>query len=717
MVLLGYIAAACQIISKSQIMGINRFVSTFSLPALLFKSIAVLDFSQVNWLFLTSIFLSKATIFFGALLITLITMRPTNIGLAAVFAIYVSQSNDFALGYPIVSAIYSQTHPDYLHYIYLIAPISLCILNPIAFLLMEANEVIFKRNQAQLALDNNINNRAYTSDSENERLIDSDNEQELLDDENNNNVNSLIKRKNKLKSVNEIANNNNNIPLSNNLMTTSISSNNFRDLLSKSSNQNHLSEIGEEKEIKLSKIKLIKTTLWSTISNPIVFMTVIGLAANFILKQKIPFYIDPILTALSNSFSALALFYLGFSMVGKIKNLSFKKIVIILILVLSKSLIFPLITREIVLHLDNTQKMVPINGVNNDTESLSSFAFLYGTFPAAPSIFFYISRYKSIGDDLISSALVFGTLASAPLMMISGKMISLKYSNSSVSNFEDIECKTAYGFSILNWFCCIWVLYVFLASGRFWRRSHRFTTLLILSQMANSAVHIIWSSLTVNVENLAPGYGYAHVAIGLLTAFLTRFWVLAILLNLITMCCSQRYGHFRTNAFILKLGMFRFVYYFIGIGFPILITILCMVVGGIPEKQKMMISIGKPQIIISNILLFLLIVVIFYLLIVFARTKTDQDSLISFIRTYNSNNKRVHYSSVATNGNGSLIENKIESEDNEEGDTNQRVSVNSSLADHSIEVDEENNDTSISTQDTVFKSKLFLIFNKIISIN
>ena len=142
-----------------------------------------------------------------------------------------------------------------------------------------------------------------------------------------------------------------------------------------------------------------------------------------------------------------------------------------------------------------------------------------------------------------------------------------------------------------------------------------------------------------------------------------------------------------------------------------------MVVGGIPEKQKMMISIGKPQIIISNILLFLLIVVIFYLLIVFARTKTDQDSLISFIRTYNSNNKRVHYSSVATNGNGSLIENKIESEDNEEGDTNQRVSVNSSLADHSIEVDEENNDTSISTQDTVFKSKLFLIFNKIISIN
>lgn len=36
-----------------------------------------------------------------------------------------------------VLALYSETHPEYLKYIYLVAPISFCILNPIGFVLLE----------------------------------------------------------------------------------------------------------------------------------------------------------------------------------------------------------------------------------------------------------------------------------------------------------------------------------------------------------------------------------------------------------------------------------------------------------------------------------------------------------------------------------------------------------------------------------------------------
>ncbi len=230
----------------------------------------------------------------------------------------------------------------------------------------------------------------------------------------------------------------------------------------------------DENSERFSKLSLLKTTLWCVISNPIVFMTVIGVAANFVLNQTLPSLIEPILTTLANSFSALALFFLGFTMIDKIKNLKFSTIVIILVLVFSKSLIFPLVTREITLHLENYMLNQSSVETSNKTESLSSFSFLYGTFPAAPSIFFYITRYNHLGgEDVISSALVFGTLASAPLMMISGKMISLKYNDSSATNFEDIECKTAYGFSILTWFSCIWVLYIFVASGRALSKLHR----------------------------------------------------------------------------------------------------------------------------------------------------------------------------------------------------------------------------------------------------
>ena len=128
-------------------------------------------------------------------------------------------------------------------------------------------------------------------------------------------------------------------------------------------------------------------------------MVVIGIAANFILGQKIPALIDQIISTLANSFSAIALFYLGFSMVGRIKNLKFSSIVIILILIFTKGLLFPLLTREIVLHLDNS-KGYPSNAtsaqiavIKNETDSLSTFAFLYGTFPTAPALFFYITKF------------------------------------------------------------------------------------------------------------------------------------------------------------------------------------------------------------------------------------------------------------------------------------------------------------------------------------
>jgi hypothetical protein len=404
-------------------------------------------------------------------------------------------------------------------------------------------------------------------------------------------------------------------------------------------------------------MQLVKTTVWSTISNPIVFMTLIGIIANFILKQKIPGLIDPILLTLSNSFSALALFYLGYTMVGKIKNLTFSSVVIIIILIFTKSLIYPLINREIILHLSAK------NITMNESESLSSFGFLYGTFPAAPSLFFYISRYKAIDDGLISAALVMGTLASAPLMMISGKMISLKYNSSAVSNFEDIECKTAYGFSILSWFCCIWVLYIFLASGRGFLKSHSYALMLILSQMSNSLVHIVWSNITTNVETLDPIYGYIHVMLVLFFAFVTRCLPLSMLLNIFSI--SGVNHRTRTFRVLTRLSNSRLFLSFIGIVVPVIAVGICAAAGNIPTKQSMIISISKAQIIISNCLLFLIVTAVFYFMIVFVRTKNEHNSFVKFLSsqmTAMSNKRRSHYSfsTDAPTSNGSdLVGNGI----------------------------------------------------------
>lgn len=50
-----------------------------------------------------------------------------------------------------VSALYEKTHPEYALYLYLMAPISLAILNPVAFVLMEIN-----KQQEQSQLTNSI---------------------------------------------------------------------------------------------------------------------------------------------------------------------------------------------------------------------------------------------------------------------------------------------------------------------------------------------------------------------------------------------------------------------------------------------------------------------------------------------------------------------------------------------------------------------------------
>lgn len=100
-------------------------------------SIATLDLSSVNWNFLLAILLAKTTVFIAVLVITLLVTKPIDLSKSGVLAIFCTQSNDFALGFPIVAALYSKSHPEYPSYLYLMAPISLVILNPIAFLFME----------------------------------------------------------------------------------------------------------------------------------------------------------------------------------------------------------------------------------------------------------------------------------------------------------------------------------------------------------------------------------------------------------------------------------------------------------------------------------------------------------------------------------------------------------------------------------------------------
>lgn len=96
-----YFAGRMNLISETEAKGINSFIGTFSLPSLIFMSLAELDLTQVNWLFLLSILISKSIVFFSVIIITLLVRRPMRLAAAGIYAIFCTQSNDFAIGYPI----------------------------------------------------------------------------------------------------------------------------------------------------------------------------------------------------------------------------------------------------------------------------------------------------------------------------------------------------------------------------------------------------------------------------------------------------------------------------------------------------------------------------------------------------------------------------------------------------------------------------------------
>uniref|UniRef100_A0A8C9R0U6 G protein-coupled receptor 155 n=1 Tax=Scleropages formosus TaxID=113540 RepID=A0A8C9R0U6_SCLFO len=137
-ILCGYVAGRANIITSTQAKGLGNFVSKFALPALLFKNMVLLDFGNVVWSFLWSILIAKVSVFIIVCVLTLVVAGPeSRFSKAGLYSIFATQSNDFALGYPIVEALYKNTYPEYLQYIYLVAPVSLMILNPIGFAFCE----------------------------------------------------------------------------------------------------------------------------------------------------------------------------------------------------------------------------------------------------------------------------------------------------------------------------------------------------------------------------------------------------------------------------------------------------------------------------------------------------------------------------------------------------------------------------------------------------
>ena len=138
-IFVGYMSARLKLIPIEGIKSMGSFITIFALPALLLRNMATLDLGNIEWNFFLAVLFGKALLFVVIVVLCLLRNGCTRGGLsdAGMFSIFSTQSNDFAMGLPILTALFAEAHPSYPGLLYVVSPISLVILNPIGMFLME----------------------------------------------------------------------------------------------------------------------------------------------------------------------------------------------------------------------------------------------------------------------------------------------------------------------------------------------------------------------------------------------------------------------------------------------------------------------------------------------------------------------------------------------------------------------------------------------------
>ncbi|TNN16302.1 Integral membrane protein [Schistosoma japonicum] len=517
-ILLGYIAGRLKVFSESQAKGLNFYVTKFALPTVFFRAMVTINLSGVCWFFVMAISVSKLIGFLMAIMFTFLISRRFHLGIAAIVAMFVSQSNDVALAYPILYALF----PDLASYVYLFAPAQLVILNPFSYFLLELE-------------------RVKSFNSELKPLIDDD-------DDDGSDKKQLI-----------------------------------NDKSSNSAPSSH-------------KYRQLALVLFNVLKNPLFFMTVIGVIFNFILKHQLPLYVDGLLKVIADSFSATALFSLGYGMVGKMATITQREVYILTAILLTKLLVVPFITRELVV------QMMPA-AMQNETLRYSTFGFLYGSTPTAPPVYLFAAEYQVI-PVAIGVGLVLGTFLCAPIMFIFARIITVY--NAAPSDYAIILGKTAEDISWISIGCCIWTIGVLCFCRKITRVPNRFTLChlicvlfscsgVLLGRFVNQYYRTYEDSIGDKLSQPAHWLNYVQFAIFFFGCTGTRCWTTLVALVLVM-------ERARSLCFVLR---YQLHIYLVGFLTPIVVTFILLLTssGQMVKDIDPVFQYGTNQLIMSIIVL------------------------------------------------------------------------------------------------------------------
>jgi predicted permease len=107
-IFLGYGLRMTKVLTGDHAAGVSRLVGRVALPSLLFLSMATIDFGNVQWFFVLGLALARFLVFWLVIGLSMLVGSGgrAHLSEAALRGVFATQSNDFALGLPVLTALY-----------------------------------------------------------------------------------------------------------------------------------------------------------------------------------------------------------------------------------------------------------------------------------------------------------------------------------------------------------------------------------------------------------------------------------------------------------------------------------------------------------------------------------------------------------------------------------------------------------------------------------
>ncbi|XP_071039312.1 lysosomal cholesterol signaling protein isoform X1 [Parasteatoda tepidariorum] len=137
-IIAGYLVARFQILSVADQRGATAFVSYVGMPGIICVTLADADFSDFSWELMLALFFGKLFVF---CLVVIMTVGITgNLGIAGVLAVFLAHCNDLPVGNPLMSALYQESRPHMIKYLFFMPILTVLIFVPLGHLLIELHK-------------------------------------------------------------------------------------------------------------------------------------------------------------------------------------------------------------------------------------------------------------------------------------------------------------------------------------------------------------------------------------------------------------------------------------------------------------------------------------------------------------------------------------------------------------------------------------------------